>query len=190
MEAYFNETRGRDHDAVRDIFRVAGNLPEGAPAPDNPRLDDGGGKGLKGLEACEHWHTMVKGMLRSKKGITSETKRFLFSFLRVHPAWEVAFGGAPCKAFQFRGDCAHHCNDHRAYYVGQMQTPLKPFTVFLQHDDRKEIRVYPFNVYQIIRGADFTPSDDRWHDLSAQAVREVARDIAQYGYLDGRDEFF
>ena len=129
-------------------------------------------------------------MLRSKKGITSETKRFLFSFLRVHPAWEVAFGGAPCKAFQFRGDCAHHRNDHRAYYVGQMQTPLKPFTVFLQHDDRKEIRVYPFNVYQIIRGADFTPSDDRWHDLSAQAVREVARDIAQYGYLDGRDKFF
>ena len=86
MEAYFNETRGRDHDAVRDIFRVAGNLPEGAPAPDNPRLDDGGGKGLKGLEACEHWHTIVKGMLRSKKGITNNTKRFLFSFLRVHPA--------------------------------------------------------------------------------------------------------
>ena len=50
VEEYFNETRGRDRDAVRDIFRVAGNLPEGASAPDDPRLDDGGGKGLKDLK--------------------------------------------------------------------------------------------------------------------------------------------
>ena len=160
MEAYFNATQGVIRDAVRDIFRVAGNLPEGAPVPDNPTLEDGGGKGHKGLEAREQWHAMMKGMLRSKKGTTSETKRFLF-FLRAHPAWKATFGDAPCEAFKFDPDDMRHRNDHRGYYVSGLRTPIKPLTVPLPRGDKEEIRVYPSDVYQIIRGADFTPSDDR-----------------------------